>query len=186
MTKEFSPRKRTRNKHDYSIVKACFGDENNERKAYESMLLTTLFNGELTHLSFDCPKPLRQTFKTAVKANGSSVCHVLQTFMVTYLVANHYQKACFNDTYRHPITVKNLVIPTYVKERVRRVKRIAEQIEDFEVTVTCGHVDCTAEAIGSGVWRGRNTLNLCADHYSEAEGTYGDVWSGLRLWGAST
>lgn len=91
---------------------------------------TDLMAGEHTHLSFDCPKTLRKAFKLAVKANGSSICHVLQTFMVTYLVSNHYQKAYFNNTMRAPIVVENLVVPSYVKRRVRRMRE--EVVEEFE------------------------------------------------------
>ena len=110
-------RKRAKqNKNDYSIVKAC-------------PELTELMQGEIVHLSFDCPKNLRNTFKLTVKANGSSICHVLQTFMLTYLTAAHQQKACFSNTMRNHIVIEHLVVPTYVKERVRRVKTV-ERVEE--------------------------------------------------------
>lgn len=148
-----------------SIVKACFPFQD-------------LMGGEIKHVSFDCPENLRNAFKTAVKANGSSVCPVLQTFMVTYLAANHYQKACFSDTIRSPVIIEKLVVPTYIKKRIRRFKKETVEVEE-EVTV-CGFRGCEEVAVAAGVYRKDREFLLCEKHLVEAKSKPRE-WKVLRM-----
>lgn len=118
-------RKRRRKKkkvagHD-SIVKACLPFED-------------LLGGPTVHLSFDCPKNLRTAFNRATESVGQATCFVLRGFMQAYIVAQHYRQACFPKALE-PVNIENLIMPTYVKERVRRVKVVdkVEYIDEDEV-----------------------------------------------------
>ena len=46
----------------------------------------------MTHLSFDCPKNLRIAFNHESKANGNSVCKLLQQYMSAYVSASMVKK----------------------------------------------------------------------------------------------
>lgn len=93
-----------------------------------------LLGGPIVHLSFDTPKNLRTAFNSAAKANGTSACHVLRGFMQVYIVADHYRKACFPNTNK-PVVIEKLVMPTYVKKRVRRYA--VEEETEVTQTVSC-------------------------------------------------
>jgi len=145
----------TKNAKNDSIVKACFSEE----------LVKDLFCGEMTHLSFDCPKTLRDTFKTECKRNGLSVCHLLRNFMTSFIIASRL-KACFPNTMSVPyVNVENLVTPVFVKGMVRRVK----EVESFEVEVDRGRCwYCGKSSVG--MFRYVPTLKdypLCAFHSRE-------------------
>lgn len=90
----------------------------------EELGLEDLFHGEITHLSFDCPKNLREAFKEEVKRNSSSVCKELQKYQLSYIVASRIKKHAFGNTISKlvdvPVTIENLNFSQYVQSRVRR------------------------------------------------------------------
>ncbi len=64
----------------------------------EILSINCLFEGEMTHLSFDCPKNLRQAFKQECKANSVSVCKMLQNYQLTYIVVSRLKKHAYGNT----------------------------------------------------------------------------------------
>jgi len=51
---------------------------------------------------------------------------------------------------------------------IRPRRKMVIDPEDVKVTVTCGFANCDEVAIGSGVWRKKQTVPLCTPHYAEA------------------
>lgn len=94
----------------------------------EKMLgLDGLFDGKLTHLSFDCPNNLRSAFKTESKSNSVSVCKNLQKFMASYVVTSRVKKHALGNTLAKlvdvPFVIENLNFEQYVQSRPRRLLR---------------------------------------------------------------
>lgn len=128
-----------------SIVKAC-------------LPFSDLLDGPIVHLSFDCPKNLRLAFKQATHSTGQTVCFVLRGFMQQYIVSQHYRKACFPNTLQ-PVKIENMILPTYVKSRVRRV----QVVDGFEDVDTCRF--CGGKAIGKFRYKKtRQVFPLCEFH----------------------
>ena len=136
-----------------SIVKAC-------------LPFVDLLNGRIVHVSFDCPINLRKAFNSATKANGTSTCFVLRGFMQAYVITAHYQEACFPNT-KKPIVIENLVMPTFVKSKVRRIKEIVE--EETIAFDKCAFDTCKKQAVAKGVWLETvKVYNLCSAHLDTA------------------
>lgn len=117
--------------------------------------------------------------KPVLTAKFGSYCRSVEAWLAG-LVATYKGDWTVGVNPSNTVEIGRLVI-----ERNLRARRKMVVEEEVTVTVTCGHVDCNGEAVGSGVWRGKQPLPLCADHYHEAESTYGDVWSELHLLEAS-
>jgi hypothetical protein len=127
-----------------------------------------LLNGRIVHVSFDCPENLREAFNSATKANGTSTCFVLRGFMQTYVVTAHYQEACFSNT-KKPIVIEKLVMPTFVKTRVRRIKTKEVFEEENETIAFCGVGNCKKTAVARGIWlQTKLEYNLCSLHLAGA------------------
>ena len=108
-----------------------------------------------------------------------STCRGIESYLAG-LVAT-YNSEQKHSVYRKPtVNIGKLIIERNLRSR-RKLEEEVEVNEKVTVTVTCGHVDCHGEAIGSGVWKGKIELPLCADHYNEAEKSYGNSWSELKL-----
>jgi hypothetical protein len=137
-----------------SIAKAC-------------LPCSDLLGGKIVHVSFDCPENLREAFNQATKANGTSTCFVLRSFMQTFVVSAHYGEACFPNT-KKPIVVENLVLPTFVKNRVRRYKT-TEYIDEEKTVRVCTVAGCKNEAVAKALWLPRNEKHeVCLEHLAEA------------------
>ena len=89
--------------------------------------LGSLFSGNITHLSFDCPIKLREAFKSETKDNGTSVCKELQKYMVSYVATSRIKKHALGNTLSKlvdvPFTIENLNFEQYVQSRPRRLLR---------------------------------------------------------------
>lgn len=153
---------------DVSIGKACFRSGRSGRSVVDVLAGLDLMGGKIVHTSFDCPKNLREWFKRATKANNTSMCPILQSFMVTYVEAALLKKACFSNT--QPIVVENLVVPSYVKRRLRRGK-VTHEYEVIEevVTARCGFCEKEAVACFRHVKSGRES-GACPYHAESLRG----------------
>jgi hypothetical protein len=103
----------------------------------ERMLgLEGLFDGELKHLSFDCPLTLREAFKQATRENGTSYCKELQKYMVSYVATHHAQKMAFGNTLskilKPRLVIENLNFEQYVQGRPRRLIRGRQSVGNGE------------------------------------------------------
>ena len=65
----------------------------------EMLELDGLFEGEMKHLSFDCPLNLRTAFNREAQANGNSVCKLLQQYMSAYVSASMVKKHAIGNTF---------------------------------------------------------------------------------------
>jgi len=112
-------RSKEKNQVDDSIAKACF----------------RFLDGANKHVSFDCPENLIKALKETAKAQGQSVCSVLQTLSLAYVVAS---QACFSNTIRPHVTIENLVLQRVV-QRHRRVYHESEFTDVVQDVVQIGH-----------------------------------------------
>jgi hypothetical protein len=136
--------------------------------------LNGLFEGKITHLSFDCPTNLRLAFKKATKAKGSSICKTLQQIMKAYVEAYYTQKTALGNTLTKDsndngfsIIIEKLESNQYVQSRPRRLMRNVEsELITNEGEFTCEIGNCHNEAIGSGFFIPTETeYRLCKLHY---------------------
>ena len=142
-----------------------------EKHAFEGLeteLLKDLMSGERVHMSFDLPLKLRNAFKLATRRNKQTMCPVLQDFIMAYVAATHFQKACFNNTLNPVVKIENLVIPSYERLKFRRQK-------ESEVGGDGACHYCGGEAVGvfEYVKTGR-VYSLCSFHAGELDD--GHVW----------
>lgn len=133
-----------------------------------------LFGGDIVHLSFDCPRNLRDAFNQAVWAAGGTSCQVLRKFMVVTVEAQKYGKACLSNTLQ-PVNIETFIAPTFVKSRLRRVK-VVEETEEVEVgVVELGSKDRCALCKGRyprkvyvrACLHDDSIMWLCAPHFRE-------------------
>lgn len=103
-----------------SIVKACF----------------RFMDGAVKHVSFDCPDNLRKALKSTAKAQGQSVCSVLQMLTMAYIIAS---QACFSNTIRPNVTIQNLTLQRVVM-RHRRVYHESEYTDVVQDVVEVGEL----------------------------------------------
>jgi len=123
-----------------------------------------LLGGKIVHVSFDCPENLRKAFNSATKANATSSCHTYRGFMQTYIVASHYRKACFPNT-NEPVVIENLVMPTFVKSRIKRYSVEVESEVSFLEYTTCQFPSCKRKGIfGVLHWKGEVSRDIKACH----------------------
>ena len=137
----------------------------------------------LVHLSFDCPKQLRDAFNWATKANGTSTCKMLQQLALNYTLATMVKKHALANTNLSPekeATVVNLNIgdmnfEQYVQNRPRRL--IANHNVDAVVNgpVVCGIGSCGKKAVDVAVYVPSGvSYDLCSFHAGE--------YSGVKAW----
>jgi hypothetical protein len=108
-----------------------------------------LFDGDVYHLSFDCPKSLASAFKESTRANGTSVCKELQKYALSYVTADHIEKSAFGSTLskilKPKVTIGELKFEQYVQSRPRRLLRLETGINGDnpeKSNQTCGIGDC--------------------------------------------
>ena len=86
-------------------------------------------DGPRVACSFKCNKKLWKAFVSAVKAQGLSVCHVLEPMIYGWLTAKVY----LSNTIK-PLKIENVVI----ERAVKRVRRYAvEDVDEFSGGVYC-------------------------------------------------
>lgn len=121
----------------------------------EMVELGGLFEGKLVHLSFDCPLNLRTAFNREVRANGNSVCKLLQQYMSAYISASMVKKHAIGNTYlavaKRETTVNvdiaEMNFSQHVQSRPRRL------IRSSVAEVSEGEVEASLCEIGGGVCR---------------------------------
>jgi hypothetical protein len=95
--------------------------------------LEGLFDGEIYHLSFDCPKPLAKAFKKATHDDGTSICKALQKYMLIYVTADHVEKTAYGNTLRKvlkPNIAIGLNFEQYCQTKPRRwIKKSPEEVK---------------------------------------------------------
>lgn len=146
-----------------------------------------LFEGKLTHLSFDCPTNLRTAFNHATKQNGSSVCKMLQQYMAAYVTATMIKKhALANmkiDVEKQTVVnvgINELSFNQNIQNRPRRLLNPAvnsEVVETVEGADYCeiGNGECRNPA--KDVMRYKPTkkeYRVCSVHSAKFAGR--DVW----------
>ena len=86
-------------------------------------------DGPRVACSFKCNKKLWKAFVSAVKAQGLSVCHVLEPMIYGWLTAKVY----LSNTIK-PLKIENVVI----ERAVKRVRRYAvEDVDEFSHGIYC-------------------------------------------------
>jgi|PlaIllAssembly_1097288.scaffolds.fasta_scaffold128088_2 hypothetical protein len=143
--------------------------------------ISGLFEGEVYHAGWDCPRQLGLLFKEATHANGTSICKELQKYALTYCINYVLEKKSFGSTLsrilKPKLTVENLNFSQYVQNRPRRLIR---HVESEAVTAkgvsTCQIADCTNDAVGKGVFiKTKTEYHLCKLHF-EAFLSQRDAW----------
>lgn len=107
----------------------------------EKMLgLNGLFDGELKHVSFDCPTNLREAFKHATRENGTSYCKELQKYIICYVATHHAEKMAFGNTLskilKPKLVIENLNFEQYVQSRPRRLIRGRQSVANGEAVLS--------------------------------------------------
>jgi len=136
----------------------------------EELGLEGLFQGEVTHLSFDCPRNLREAFKEEVKRNGSSVCKELQKSQLSYIVASRIKKHAFGNTLSKlvdvPVSIGALNVNQYVQSRVRRYAKTEVFLEEVTQSVSAC-VLCSSEAFAVVTRADKSRVSLCYVHFAK-------------------
>jgi hypothetical protein len=146
----------------------------------EQLGLNGLFEGEMTHFSFDIPLSLRKAFVGELKDNGDSGCKFLVKQAFSYVLASRLKKQSFGNTLRRAIdtnlTVENLNFVQNVQSRPRRLIHTT----NFEVNESdepvCTMANCKTRggkpgvSVAKGAWipTGKE-YELCFLHYSEVK-----------------
>ncbi len=114
-----------------------------------------LFEGEMTHLCFDCPRNLRNALNNAVKENGTSVCKILVEYGVAYVTATMIKKHALANTQINPaketivnVGIGELSFTQNVQNRPRRFNHSNPEtvVHDELNESRCGIGDCENEA----------------------------------------
>ena len=83
-----------------------------------------LLGGDVVHLSFDCPRNLREYFNQVARRKYGSTCRALRKFMLIECVEDILKKHALGNTLADVVpsvfNVPQIVMPTYVQSRVRR------------------------------------------------------------------
>jgi hypothetical protein len=137
----------------------------------EKLGINDLFSGKIKHLNFDCPPKLRDLFKEATKANGTSVCKELQKYALSYSVKYVLEKQSFGSTMSKvlspSLTIENLNFEQYTQSRPRRyIRQGSPEFLTDDGLSTCEVGNCHNEAIESGVFiKTEKKYRLCKLHY---------------------
>ena len=90
----------------------------------QTLGLTDLFGGNMTHASFDCPTNLREAFKLECKHNGTSTCKELTKYMANYVATSRIEKHALGNTisrFMDPkFTIEEMIFNQNVQSRPRR------------------------------------------------------------------
>jgi len=115
-------------------------------------------------VSFKCNEKLWKTFVSTVKAQGLSVCHILEPMVYGWLQG----KVHLSNTIK-PIKIENLV----VERAVKRVRRYAREVvvvrEDGSEGLRCHF--CENEAVGRFRYKDGLVYPLCRFHAKEMLGS---------------
>jgi hypothetical protein len=154
--------------YDYSIAESML-------KSIDSTLcLDSLFDGNIVHLSFDCPVNLRSAFNAETKHNGTSICKELTHFMAQYVFSSLVKKHALGNTISKiaetNFTIESMNFTQNVQSRPRRLLRSVE-VEGAVASEVCMIGDCRRPAVDLMVYsrKGEESVErmVCAFHSSE-------------------
>jgi hypothetical protein len=84
-----------------------------------------LFGGKIVHMSFDCPKNLREVFVSLAKEKFGSACKALQFLMAVFVLKTTLERHAFGDVLSRvanpPIHIGEVKFLQYVQSRPRRL-----------------------------------------------------------------
>jgi hypothetical protein len=139
--------------------------------------LQGLFDGEIYHASFDCPKPLAKAFKKATHDNGTSICKELQKYMLIYLTADRMEKTAYGNTLSKVLEPKIAIgqfnFEQYCQTKPRRwIRKNPEDVKGVtrsgEKFTFCEIGDCHNPAIAVMVYlEKKNDYHVCLLHKKE-------------------
>jgi len=129
-----------------------------------------LLGGDTVHLSFDCPKNLRDYFNKVAKRKVGSSCKLLRSFMLKTIAQHVLEKHALGNTLSDVVPavfhVPNIVMPTYVQSRPRRYVRgsVVKEVDvDESEVVRCVFCDNPAVGYYQHLSRGE-VVPLCEFH----------------------
>ena len=152
----------------------------------------SLFEGEMTHLSFDCPKNLRTALNQAVRENGTSVCKILTEYSAAYIDATMVKKHALANTNLAPkksetvvnVGIGELSFTQNVQNRPRRLVscNVDATVNDAERDNRCmiGSCDKVAVEVMTFQPKGQEAKDyqVCSFHF-DAYADYKD-WRAKR------
>ena len=104
-----------------SVKKHSVKPNSNNSNNTDSITVVHLVGSPRKSVSFKCNEKLWKTFVSEIKAQGLTVCHILESMIYGWLCA----KVHLSHTIR-PIKIENLV----VERAVKRVRRYAVEVDD--------------------------------------------------------
>lgn len=138
--------------------------------------LEGLLEGELVHLSFDCPKTLRARFKQATRHNKTNVCDELQKFMASYILSYELKKHALGNTMSKVLPVEfsigEISLHQYCQSKPRRWVNHGNTEGDAE-SIPESKLACTI--IVDGVACGKPAYARATFHASLGHGNYRDT-----------
>jgi hypothetical protein len=136
----------------------------------EKMLgLDTLFDGKMTHTSFDCPRNLRQAFNEECRGNGTSCCQELRRFQVLYVITSRLKKHAYGNTISQAIdanvSIGNLSFTQNVQSRPRRLLREPAKGNEVSEEPKCRVRNCGRVAVTIALYvKTGKVYSLCRIH----------------------
>jgi len=123
-----------------------------------------LLGGDIVHLSFDCPRNLREYFNQVARRKYGSSCRVLRSFMLKIIAQHVLEKHALGNTLSDVVpsvfNVPQIVMPTYVQSRPRRY------VKDSRF-VSCQARGCRERAEFRFYHYNGNVYLLCRRHVEE-------------------
>jgi hypothetical protein len=146
--------------------------------------LDGLFDGKITHFSFDIPLTLRKAFVDELKRNGDSGCKLLVKAVLSYVAVSKLRRQSLGDTLSKALDVgfviQNLNFEQNVQSRPRRYIRDRSAVALDDNEVTCGYRDCNRKAIARGVFQNQREYVLCEVRLKQAQSDSRN-WQGLAM-----
>jgi len=123
-----------------------------------------LLGGDIVHLSFDCPRNLREYFNKVARRKYGSSCRALRSFMLKIIAQHVLEKHALGNTLSDVVpsvfNVPQIVMPTYVQSRPRRY------VKDSRF-VSCQARGCKEHAEFRFYHYNGNVYLLCRRHVEE-------------------
>ena len=164
------PNRTTTQRHQQETLSIALGMlSNNDLEKQAGGLL----QGEVVHLSFDCPKPLREAMKQTAQRNGLSLCKMLCVLGAACVVADQRKEHAFSNTIggRQPlVSIGALNFEQYCQTKPRRwMGKAPEDVKACSPEGVKGEFcqieGCRKIAVSSGVYlETGKEYSLCSFH----------------------
>jgi len=137
-----------------------------------------VYKGKRVAWAVRVDEKLLKKAKPVLRAKFGSTCRGVEAWLAGLV-------ATYKGDYELGVNPSNTVsIGKLVIERNLRSRRKLTVEEEVEVSSVCGHANCSADVVGTGLWRNKLTLPLCEVHFAEAKKLFWE-WSELKLLEAS-